>query len=80
MKLTQLIKLFNMFKESLMQSLNIFRIREGICFTFQFSEEFEIYLEKIKWLGAHMSVAQFCLSDHPSASPACAHHFTGHHR
>jgi hypothetical protein len=41
-------KLFIMFKTSLMQSLIIFGIREGFCFEFQSSKEFEIHLEKNK--------------------------------
>jgi hypothetical protein len=62
-----------------MQSLNIFGTQESICFTFQSLEEFEIYLEKIKWPRAHMSVAQFCLTGHLGAGPTCTRRLVGHH-
>jgi hypothetical protein len=51
LKLSQWRKLFNMFQYRLMQSLNIFGTREGLCFEFQFLEEFEIYLERLKGAG-----------------------------
>jgi hypothetical protein len=45
-------KLFKIFKFSLMQSLNIFVTREGICLAFQSLQEIEIYLEKnLNWVG-----------------------------
>jgi hypothetical protein len=56
LKWTQFTKLFKIFKSSFMQSLNIFGIREGICFVLQNFEEFEIYLEKFK-LGRAQSSA-----------------------
>jgi hypothetical protein len=52
LKLGQKRKLFKIFKSSLMQSLNIYRTREGICFAFHSLKEFEIYLEKdLNWAG-----------------------------
>jgi hypothetical protein len=57
LNLTQLRKLFIMFKRILMQSLNIFRIGEGIYFVFQSLKKFKIQLEKFKPTRTHLSAA-----------------------
>jgi hypothetical protein len=73
--LTQLRKLFQIFRASLMQNFNIFWAREGVYFIVQIMEGLEIHLEKFKPTGAHRSAAQLCVAGRPGHRLVRAHHF-----